>query len=57
MPFPSEGSHGHDVGWHIWPFCILELEIFGCHSIVSKDFVKLQMEDLMQQKLFKLMKV
>jgi hypothetical protein len=34
MPFPSEGSHGYDVGWHIWPVCILELEIVGCHSIV-----------------------
>jgi len=34
MPFPNEGSHGHDVGWHIWQVCILQLEIFGSHSII-----------------------
>ncbi len=42
--FPSEGDH-EDVGWHIWPICILELKIFGCHSIylcTSKRFIKLQ---------------
>jgi hypothetical protein len=33
-------------GWHIWLVWILELNIFGCHSIVfalQKGFVKLQM--------------
>jgi hypothetical protein len=34
MPFTSEGGHRHDVGWHICPVCILELKIFGLHSIV-----------------------
>jgi len=46
MSFPSEEGHGH-VGWHIWPICILELKIFGRHSIVfalEKDFVKFQMK-------------
>jgi hypothetical protein len=43
MPFPSEGGPGH-VGLHIWPNCVLELKIFGCHSIVfafEKGVVKL----------------
>jgi len=57
MHSPNEGGHGHDVGCHIWPIYILEPKIFGCHSIVFKDFVKLQMVHSMQQKLFKLMKV
>jgi hypothetical protein len=44
MPFASEGSHERDVVWQIWPVCILELEIFGCHYIVfafQKYVVKL----------------
>ncbi len=44
ISFPSEGGHRHDVGWHIWPICILELKIFGCHSIVfalQKKIVKI----------------
>jgi hypothetical protein len=46
MPFPSEGGHEHDVSWHIWLVWILELKIFGHHSIVfafPKGCVKLQM--------------
>jgi hypothetical protein len=38
---------------------MLELKIFGCHSIVfalQKAFVKLQMVHPMQKKSFKLMK-
>ncbi len=60
MPSPSEGGHGHDVGWHIWPICILELKIFGSHSIVfslQNFFVKFQMAHRMQQKSLKSMKV
>ncbi len=59
MPFPSEGGHGHDVGWHIWPVCILELKMFERQSIVlglQKGFVKFQMAHPMQQKLLKSMK-
>jgi len=44
MHSPNERGHGHDVGCHIWPVCSLELEIFGCHSIVfalQKYVVKL----------------
>ncbi len=55
MPFPSEGGHGHDVGWHIWLVWILELKIFGCHSIVfalQKGFVKLQMANCSKQTIF-----
>ncbi len=22
------------LGWHMWPVCILDLEVFGCHSII-----------------------
>jgi hypothetical protein len=43
MPFPNEGGHGHDVGWHIWPVCILELKIFEHQSIIfglQKRFCK-----------------
>jgi hypothetical protein len=59
MPFPNEGGHGHDVGWHIWPVCILQLKIFGRQFIIfglQKHFVKFQMAHSMQQKLLKLMK-
>jgi len=47
MPFPSEGGHEHDVGWHIRLVCILQLKIFGRQYIffgLQIFFVKFQME-------------
>ncbi len=59
MPFPSEWGHGHDVGWHIRPICILQHKIFGGHYIVfalQKGFVNLQMVHPMQNNSLKSMK-